>query len=121
MKNENVRMQFLAGLITESQYKIKLSELNEDDFEEEDDFDLNNEFKNSPTSAPYEQVLGIVEDYEDEEILTNFMNNFPKAEQIDRENYSDFMIDYIDDMSEVDYIQANWISIFDENIFEKAT
>jgi len=39
---------------------------------------------------------------------------------ISRDDYSKFAMNLIDDMSEVPYIQANWISISDEDIYDKA-
>ena len=88
--------------------------------EEYDDYDLNVEFKKSPDKASYEDVLDIIDSYEDEEVLNDFKAKFPEGEPISKKDYSDFAIDYIDDMSEVGFIQANWISIFDENVFDKA-
>lgn len=120
MNKEFLQMQKLAGLITESQYKAKLNEVDDEDFEDEDEFDLNAEFKASPTEASYEDVLGIIEDYEDEEILNDFKSEFPKGEPVSKEDYSEFAMSLIDDMSEVSFVQANWISMFDEDIYEKA-
>ena len=70
--------------------------------------------------APYEDVLDIIESYEDEDILNDFINDFPEGEPINRTQYDDFVMDYIDDMSEVSFIQANWVSIWDDDIYEKA-
>lgn len=97
----------------------KGTSLNEE-MEDEDEFDLNQAFKNSPETAPYEDVLGVIESYEDEDILNDFKTEFPEGEPVNKRDYSDFSISLIDDMSEVDFIQANWISIFDEDIFDKA-
>jgi hypothetical protein len=97
----------------------KGTSLNEE-MEDEDEFDLNQAFKNSPETAPYEDVLGVIESYEDEDILNDFKTEFPEGEPVNKRDYSDFSISLIDDMSEVGFIQANWISIFDEDIFDKA-
>ena len=109
--NEIKRMQRIAGLITESEYQESL--MNES-------FDLNAAFEASPMSHSYNDVLDIIEDYEDEDILDNFKAEFPEGKDISREDYNNFAEEYMDDMSEVDYIKANWISISDPDIFVKA-
>jgi hypothetical protein len=49
------------------------------------------------------------------------INDFERQfKSISRNDYSDFIMRYIDDMSEVPYVQANWISITDPDIYEKA-
>lgn len=94
-----------------------LSNFNDED---DDDFNLNDAYLNSQYVAPYEDVLDIIESYEDEDILNDFINDFPEGEPINRTQYDDFVMDYIDDMSEVSFIQANWVSIWDDDIYEKA-
>jgi hypothetical protein len=115
--NEVKRMQQLAGLINENQ----MGEEYEDDYDEEDeDFDLNAAFMESPTSHSYDDVLEIINSYEDESLLDDFKAEFPEGEDISRDDYSDFAMSMIDDMSEVGYVQANWISLTDPDIYEKA-
>jgi hypothetical protein len=167
MTNEQLRMQMLAGVITESQYKQKLEEnkspkskkslkenfvgigmvgnifdrektdyelafehftkdgLNEemeDEFEDEDEneFDLDQAFKDSPEIASYDEVLDIADSYGDYAILDAFQGTFSEDEEVSKKDYFKFFSNYIDDMSDVEYIKANWISIFDEDIFDKA-
>ena len=95
------------------------SRLNENE-DEDNDYDLNDAFKAAEDKASYEKVLDIIKSYEDESVLKDFKSKFPEGEDITKEDYSDFAITLIDDMSEVDFVQANWISIFDEDVFEKA-
>jgi hypothetical protein len=95
------------------------SRLNENE-DEDNDYDLNDAFKAALSVAPYEKVLDIIKSYEDESVLKDFEDEFPKGEDITKKDYSDFAINLIDDMSEVDFIQANWISIFDKDVYEKA-
>jgi len=95
------------------------SRLNENEYEDED-YDLNDAFKAAPSVAPYEDVLDIIKSYEDEDMLDKFTAEFPEGEDITKEDYSDFAITLIDDSSEVSFIQANWISIFDKDVYEKA-
>jgi len=121
--NEIKRMQRIAGLITESEYQESL--LNENDYDDmedddDDDFDITAAFKASPEFHSYEEVLDVIESYEDDEILEDFKAKFPEGKDISREDYSDFTINYVDDMSEVAYIQTNWISISDPDIYDKA-
>jgi len=186
MTQETLRMQFLSGVITESEYKTKLEELNtpsetkdslnehfvaggivgvgainnpfegrkkeiyEDAFEhflsqkynlneaeedieegkeveepslyemEEDEFNLDQAFKNSPKIASYDDVLEIVDSYGDYSTLDAFQGMFSEGEDISRDEYFKFFSKYIDDMSDAEYIKANWISIFDEDIYDKA-
>jgi hypothetical protein len=121
--NEIKKMQRIAGLITESEYQESL--LNENDYDDmddddDDDFDTTAAFKASPEFHSYEEVLDVIESYEDDEILEDFKAKFPEGKDISREDYSDFTINYVDDMSEVAYIQTNWISISDPDIYDKA-
>ena len=99
------------------------SRLNEnEDFDDEDDefVDIDQAYEESPNEASYKDVLNVFEDYDDDEILDAFKSEFAPGKPITKKNYLDFAYNYIDDMSEVGYIKANWVSIFDEDIFEKA-
>jgi len=120
LSEEFTRMQKLAGIISE--IKVKPGLFSVDDYYDEDteEVDLNAAFKNAPTVASYKDVLDIIESYEDESVLDDFKSEFPEGKDINKGDYSDFSINLIDDMSEVGYIQANWISIFDDTVFEKA-
>jgi len=90
-----------------------------DDYED-DGFDLNAEFANSPNQASFEDVFNVIQSYENDEILDDFTSKFPSIKPVNKEKYRDFAMKYIDDMSEMDYIKANWVSIFDEDVYEKA-
>jgi hypothetical protein len=61
----------------------------------------------------YNFVKEIIESYEDEEILNDFLNEFEEDKEIKYENYFDFCYNYIDDMSEVDYIKGNWNEVYE--------
>ena len=82
--------------------------------------DLNVAFREAPDVASYKDVLGIIESYEDESILDDFKLEFVECEDISKDDYSYFSMSLIDDISEVGYIQANWIYIWDKEIFENA-
>jgi len=90
-----------------------------DDYED-DDYDLDAEFANSPNQASFEDVFNVIQSYEDDEILDDFTSKFPSIKPVNKEKYLNFTMKYIDDMSERDYIKANWISMFDEDVYEKA-
>jgi len=114
-----------APSFNENEIKRRLKEskgFNVDDYPDEDDdlIDLNKAFKAAPDKLPYDKVLDIIKSYEDESILDDFKSEFPEGEDISKKDYSDFSIALIDDMSEVSYIQANWIGIFDDTVYEKA-
>jgi hypothetical protein len=111
-----LKMQKLAGVITENQYNEKKS-LVENQLNE---FDLNTAMKASPERHSYNDVLEVIKSYENEDMLDKFMGEFPQGKDISRDDYGRFCMSYMDDMSEQQYIQANWISITDPDIFEKA-
>ena len=126
MDNFNLKQFLVENKLTENsrlkEIKVTpgntgLSNFNDED---DDDFNLNDAYLNSQYVAPYEDVLDIIESYEDEDILNDFINDFPEGEPINRTQYDDFVMGYIDDMSEVSFIQANWVSIWDDDIYEKA-
>ena len=86
----------------------------------EEAFNLNAAFKLSPSSHSYNDVLDIFTSYEDEGILNDFKANFSEGEDISKINYIKFAVLYIDDMSASSDIMANWISVTDPDVFEKA-
>jgi hypothetical protein len=61
----------------------------------------------------YNFVKEIIESYEDEEILNDFLNEFEENKEIKYKDYFDFCYNYIDDMSEVDYIKGNWNEVYE--------
>jgi hypothetical protein len=101
--NEIKRMQQLAGLINENK-----------------DYDLNAAFTASPASHSYDEVLDIFVSYEDEDILNKFKLSFPEGKDVTKNDFVKFAQSTIDDMSEMDYIKANWISLTDDDVYEKA-
>jgi hypothetical protein len=120
ISEEFSRMQKLAGILSEIKAKSGLFSV--DDYYDEDteEVDLEAAFENAPTVASYKDVLDIIEYYEDESMLDDFKSEFPEGEDISKDDYIDFTIDFIDDISEVTYIKANWINIFDDTVYEKA-
>lgn len=86
----------------------------------EEAFNLNTAFKASPASHSYNDVLDIFTSYEDEGILDDFKANFPEGKDISKIDYIKFAVLYIDDMSASSDIMANWISVTDPDVYEKA-
>jgi hypothetical protein len=108
MDEAKYRWLKIAGLLTE-EYD-----------EEENEFDLSEEFDKSPNSAPYSDVLNIFESYEDPETIRDFEIRFEGQDTVSKHDYAKFAHDFIDDQSELDFVMANWISIWDDDIYEKA-
>ena len=106
--HEIQRLQKLAGIINE----IKVTNPS--------DFDLEDAFNKSPQFHSYNDVLEIIESYGWEDILLGFKATFPENEDISKDEYINFALDYIDDFSEKGFNKANWISISDPDVFEKA-
>jgi hypothetical protein len=61
-------------------------------------------------------VKEIIESYENEEILKDFLNKFEVGKEISYNEYYNFCYDYIDDMSEIYYINNNWNDEYDDFI-----
>ena len=62
----------------------------------------------------FDFVKDVIESYEDEDILNDFLDEFEEGKDISYKDYFDFCYNYIDDMSEVYYINCNWNDEFDE-------
>ena len=100
MKQEIKRIQELAG--------IKKT------------FDLDEAYKESPDFHSYSDVLSIIEQYESKDELDDFKTRFPENKDISKKDFFQFNYEYVDDMSEIAYIKANWVSITDSDVYEKA-
>jgi hypothetical protein len=124
LNEEFQRMQKLAGIqLNENEINYNDENFSDpmiDGYNDDDFIDLNLAFEESPEYHSYNEVLDIIESYEDKDILEDFKLTFLEDEKVYKENYSDFLNDYIADMSEKEYIQANWISITDPDIYNKA-
>jgi len=70
----------------------------------------------------YEWVLEVIKSYESEDILDDFKNEFEEGESLSWNEYCEFCMNYVDDMSEGYYIRKNWeyiVSEGDKNVFEE--
>jgi hypothetical protein len=61
----------------------------------------------------YSYVKEVIESYEDKEMLDNFLNEFKEGEDIKYKDYLDFCYGYIDDLSEIMFIECNWNDEYD--------
>jgi hypothetical protein len=133
-----IRMQKLAGVITEAQYNQKKNSLNKAPktriklnenqgmvdykdakyYNEEGDYDDLQAYRDSPNEYPYDKVLSIFKDYEDERVVNDFKNTFKGKKFITRKEYGQFAEKYVDDASDGILIRANWISEDYPDIFD---
>jgi hypothetical protein len=70
----------------------------------------------------YDLVKEIIESYEEEEILNDFLNEFKVGKNISKVKYINFCMRYIDDMSDMYYVRLNWKYIKsggDESVFDE--
>jgi len=84
--NEVRRMQQLAGIITENQ--------------------LNENLEDNTITVDDAREYAI--SFEDEDITSDFDKTFFGKENISKQEFMDFYEQYIDDMSEIKYLQAAW-------------
>ena len=61
----------------------------------------------------YDYVKEVIESYEDDEILNDFLNEFEVGKDINYDDYFNFCYGYIDDMSEIQFIKCNWNDEYD--------
>jgi ribosome assembly protein YihI (activator of Der GTPase) len=61
----------------------------------------------------YDYVKEVIESYEDDEMLNDFLNEFKVGEDIVYKDYLDFCYNYIDDLSEIMFIECNWNDEYD--------
>jgi hypothetical protein len=67
----------------------------------------------------YRKFLKVVKSYEDEEILTDFLNSYPKGEDISKSEYEKFTEKHFDEPDPEDYRGKNWKYIMTENTKKK--
>jgi hypothetical protein len=70
----------------------------------------------------YNLVLEIAENYDDEELLQDFLATFPVGEHINEKEFYDFFAKYVDDYGDWFYIKQNWKYVEsggDESVFDE--
>jgi hypothetical protein len=115
---ENKLGSYARNTVVENQYEG--DQYDDEDEDEDEDYDLNAAFWASPASHSYDEVLDIFVSYEDEKILNKFKSYFPEGKDITNRDYLIFSQSISDDMSDGDFIKANWISLTDDDVYEKA-
>ncbi len=84
----------------------------------EEVFDIDQEFDAAPNTHSYEDVLGLVKDYEGtEDYISSFRSYFTPGKPIRKEDWVKWS-QSIDDDPEA-YAYLNWISLTDPSIFNK--
>ena len=86
---------------------------------ENEDFDVEQAFEQSPNEYSYEELLGVVESYDDENDLNSFISTFKPGQSISKEEWVRWSRS-ISDYDPEGYVRLNWISLSDPNIFDKA-
>jgi hypothetical protein len=111
MNKEFLKMQKLAGLITESQLQKKLNEMYDDDKENY----VEKAFNTSPNMHSYEDVLKMTEKFREQgydDIADSFISTFPKGKPVSKKDYYKWA-ETGETGDEYMYIMANWVSISD--------
>lgn len=62
----------------------------------------------------FEYVKEIIESYEDENVMNDFLETFEEGKKISYEDYFKFCEKYFDDMSETYYVNCNWNDEYDD-------
>jgi hypothetical protein len=106
--NEAKRFQELAGI----------KSLNENDFTN-DEFDVDQAFDQSPNEYSYEELLDVVDSYEDEKHLDSFKSTFKPGQSISKEEWVRWSRS-VSDYDPEGYVYLNWISLSDPDIYSKA-
>lgn len=74
------------------------------------------------TKNNYELVKEIIKSYEMDLIVKEFVKSFKVGENIKYKDYYDFCMKYVDDISEIYYIDLNWKYINsggDESVYDE--
>ena len=64
----------------------------------------------------YNSVLEVIKSYEDSEMLIDFYDTFELNEDISKKDFRNFCYEYIDDESEMEFINMNWRLILNGEI-----
>jgi hypothetical protein len=106
-------------LIKEAKRLQELAGINEVKIQVYKEFDIEQAFEQSPNEYSYEELLGVVESYDDENDLNSFISTFQPGQSISKEEWVRWSRS-ISDYDPEGYVRLNWISLSDPNIFDKA-
>jgi hypothetical protein len=87
--------------------------------DQNEEFDIDQAFKQSPDEQSYDDMLDIVTQYEDDDDLNSFKSTFPKDQPVNKEKWVEWSRS-ISDYDPEGYTYLNWISVTDDDIFQKA-
>jgi len=111
MNKEFLKMQKLAGLITENQYNEKVNET---------EFDLKAAYDASPDTHSYEEMLSVVLDYESPDDTESFKKAFPEGKPVTKDAWEEWSRTIDGGYDPEGYVYLNWISLTDPDIYKKA-
>ena len=81
-----------------------------------------NEIKINQPNSNYKLVLDVVESYDDEDIMKDFLETFPEGKNISKVEFFKFFYYWIDDASEYRYIKLHWKYVKsggDESVYDE--
>jgi len=112
--NEAKRFQELAGIRS-------LNENQEDngDYDMGEKDEIDQAFDQSPNEYSYEELLDVVDSYEDEKHLDSFKSTFKPGQSISKEEWVRWSYS-VSDYDPEGYAYLNWISLSDPDIYSKA-
>ena len=113
-----LKMQKLAGVITEAQYNSKKSLIEGED----DGFDLKAAYKTSPATQSYEDILDIVKGYESPgfNAAELFKKSFSPGKPVTKDAWEKWSSTIDGGYDPEGYVYLNWISLTDPDIYRKA-
>lgn len=112
MNKEFLKMQKLAGLITENQFREKVTENKE--------FDVSQAYDNSPDTHSYNDILGVVKDYDSDDAIESFEKSFSSDELVTKGAWEEWSRTLDGGYDPEGYVYLNWISLTDPDIYTKA-
>ena len=108
-------MQKLAGLITENQFREKVTE--------NEEFDVSQAYDKSPATQSYDDMLDVVSGFEDPDFdaVESFENSFTEGKEITKDAWEKWYRTNINGGYDPDnYLEIGWISVTDPDIYDKA-
>ena len=105
MKKSELKAKIKEMVIAEINIDVD-NETSEYDFLKEIE-DMLNEAEDGETISK-EEAKEYAESWEDDDVLNDFNKTFNNQEKVTKPEFVNFFEDYIDDMSEIKYIQAAW-------------
>lgn len=112
--NEAKRFQELAGI-----KPLNENQENNGDYYIDGTDEIESAFEQSPNEHSYEELLDVVDSYEDEKHLESFTSTFQPGQSISKEEWVRWSYS-VSDYDPEGYVYLNWISLSDPDIYTKA-